>query len=93
MLGKKGLGKNIRLELSDKEDSPGDKVGNSSTVSLADAGTAVLDFDDAAPSQAGWMGFDRAVPFELVTGVVQDNESSLVTLPGDPWTNTSATAR
>ncbi|CAD6589690.1 MAG: hypothetical protein ASARMPRED_004173 [Alectoria sarmentosa] len=88
-----GLGKNIRLELSDKEDSPGDKVGNSSTVSLADAGTAVLDFDDAAPSQAGWMGFDRAVPFELVTGVVQDNESSLVTLPGDPWTNTSATAR
>lgn len=91
MLGK-GLGKNIRLELSDKKDDPGDKLGNSSTVSLADAGTAVLDFDTTS-SQAGWTGFDQAVPFELLTGVVQDNESSLVTLPGDRWTNTSVTAR
>ncbi|CAF9905584.1 MAG: hypothetical protein ALECFALPRED_001037 [Alectoria fallacina] len=92
-----GLGKNIRLELSDKkDDGPGDKVGNSSTVSLADAGnTAMLDFA-AASSQAGSTGFEsQAVPFELLTGVVRDNESALLTLPGGdhPWTNTSATAR
>ncbi|KAF6227108.1 hypothetical protein HO133_008549 [Letharia lupina] len=83
---------NIRLELSGKKYDPGEKVGNASRVSLADAGVA-LQYFDTVSSQAGSTGFNRAIPFELLnlTGVMPDNGSS-VTLPGDPWTNGSVMA-
>ena len=86
----KGLGRNIRLELSAKKYDPGDMVGNASTVSLADAGIVLQDFDTVS-SQAGSTGFDQGIPFELLTGPLQDNSSS-VTLSGDPWTNNSVIA-
>ncbi|KAL9069082.1 MAG: hypothetical protein Q9161_005729 [Pseudevernia consocians] len=85
-----GLGRNIRLELSAKKYDPGDMVGNASTVSLADAGIALQDFDTVS-SQAGSTGFDQGIPFELLTGPLQDNSSS-VTLSGDSWTNNSVMA-
>lgn len=93
---KTGLAGNINLELSANKFERGDIVGNSSTVSLADAGAgagaALQHFETASP-QAGLQGFDEDVPFELVTASSQDgNSSSLVTLPGDSWTNESVAA-
>ena len=89
---KKGLKRNIHLELSDKKPDPGDMVGNATTVSLPDAGVVVLqDFDTVSP-QAGLMGFDGGVAFEVLTGALQDENSSLVTLPGDSWANESVAA-
>lgn len=88
-----GLRKNIRLELSDGTHEPGTSVGNATTVTLADAGTltALQDFDSMS-SQAGLIGFDEGVPFELLTGVAQDNSTSSVTLIGDSGTNSSVMA-
>ncbi|KAL9133627.1 MAG: hypothetical protein Q9175_005189 [Cornicularia normoerica] len=86
----KGLSRNIRLELSAKKYDPSEKIGNASTVTLADAGVVLQDFDTVSP-QAGSTGFDRSIPFELLTGVMQDNSTS-VTLPGDSWTNNSVIA-
>ena len=85
----KGLSKTIRLELSSKKH---EKVGNTSTVILGDAGASIAlqDFNTASP-QAGLTGLDRDMPFELLTGVLQD-KSSLVTLPIDSGTNNSEIA-
>lgn len=88
--GSKGASKNIRIELAAKKDDPGDRFGNSSTISLANAGIVLQDFETVS-SQAGLAGFDLGIPFELLTGVLPDNSSS-VTLPGDSWTNNSVRA-
>ncbi len=78
--GSKGASKNIRIELAAKKDDP-DRLGNSSTISLANTGILLQDFETVS-SQAGLEGFDLGIPFELLTGVLPDNSSS-VTLPGD----------
>ena len=80
----KGLGKNIRLELSQQKDELGENVVNASTVAGAGTTITLQDMDDSASPQAGGLpGFDRASPFELLTGVLQlDDNSSVVTLPG-----------
>lgn len=88
---KKGLKRNIHLELLDKKPDLGDMAGNATTVSLPDAGVALQDFDTVSP-QAGLMGFDGGVAFEVLTGALQDENSSLVTLPGDSWANESVAA-
>ena len=75
----KGASKTIRVKLATKKD--GDSFANSSTISLANTGIALQDFETVS-SQAGLAGFDLGVPFELLTGVLPDNSSS-VTLPGD----------
>lgn len=91
MRAQKGVGKDIFIKLSDKKYDPGEKVGNSSTVPLADAGTTALQDFDTLSWQPGETGFDRAVPFELLTGVLPD-DASFVTLPGDSGMNDSVVA-
>ena len=65
----------MRIELSATKYDPGDMVGNASTVSLA-AGIVLQDFDTLS-SPAASTGFDRGIPFELLTGLLQDNSSSV----------------
>lgn len=91
MRARKGLGKNIHVKLSDKEYDPEGKDGNASTVSLPDVGTALQNILPMSSSQAGLASYDRDVPFQLLTGALPDN-SSLLTLPGDSWTNDSVLA-
>ena len=85
-----GLAKSIRLELSEKDDEPDGKVGNASRVSLGDVGVPLRDF--AVSSQAGLSGFDRGVPFDLLTGPVFQDDGSVVTLPGNSATDERVTA-
>lgn len=74
-----GLAENLRVELSERTPAPDEmKVANVSTVSVAGAGIALQDFDAVSPQA----GFDQISPFELLTGVLQDN-GSVLTLPGD----------
>ena len=67
------------------KDSSGGKFGDTSLISLAHAGDFLQDFE---AEQADTSAFDQSVRFELV---LQDN-SSVVTLPGDTGTNDSAVA-
>lgn len=75
----KGLGKNIRLELSRQ---PLASLGAASTMSLVpDAGNALQRFEGAAVSSqaAGSTAFDRArSPFKLLTGGLPDGDDSSV---------------